>query len=166
MNVNSYVSPDALISARLSRLRSVHQLHVCRVTPLSWATLHMWVTYRNESQVGMSHATQMNEAHVTPQYEWNTHECAYWYMSHAASYFIFREWEFFCFKEFAPTTPLTRLYAHTDTCDTTLKCEAWLIHMWYDQIMCATWLLHVCDMTYSCAQQDSDVSVTYWPFEK
>jgi len=34
-------------------------------------------------------------------------------------------------------------------------CVAWLTHAWHDSSMCATWLIHMCDVTHPCAWLDS-----------
>jgi len=132
--------------------------------PLSWVTLHIRVTYRNEPYVGMSHGThEWNTCHATHTDGTHTNEthmnahtdtC---HTPHLISFFT-NEKLFFFEKEFAPTTLLTRMYAHTDTCDITLTCETWLIHtcdtthscVRHDSFMCATWLIHVRSRTQMC----------------
>jgi len=52
--------------------------------------------------------------------------------------------------------------SRTHTCDTTLSCVTWLIHVRHASLTLdvtssreATWPIHMCDVTHSCVQRDS-----------
>jgi hypothetical protein len=49
----------------------------------------------------------------------------------------------------------THLWARTDLC----LCRS--SPLWHDSFICATWLIHMCDMTHSHLRHDSFVCVTW-----